>query len=306
MRAARTMKIFTREALKRKDIDTLKKHLRWKIGGYTVASTPMTTDNILFRAVRCDERPTTVRRISYPMPHHVTENGRLNRAGSPLFYCSRAAPSAFFEIHAKQGDTIALSRWRLTEPLWMRNLGYHAAALQRIGAPIEPRLRLVNAIPNETSANERLRRALSLACTEDVHPGEEYRYKLSIAINEWLFDGAGLMPTDYPDGPRDGRPAGTVYPAMRMRGIADNAALLPEFVDRYLRLDWVQWVLIEAASDKPPLCTVKHLATAREFPDGNIVWDETPMNARDGRGTISLEGDKWLSRNGYGEIYDIH
>jgi hypothetical protein len=37
-----------------------------------------------------------------------------------------------------------------------------------------------------------------------------------------------------------------------------------------------------------------------------IAWDETPMNARDGRGTISLEGNKWISRNGFGEVYDIH
>ena len=300
------MKLFTRDELKKKDIDTLKKHLRWKIGGYTVASIPMTTDNVLFRAVKCPRRPTTVRRISYPLPEHVTENGRLNRARTPLFYCSRGAPSAYFEIRAKQGDTIALSRWALTQQLWMRNLGYHPAALQRIGAPIEARMRLANPIPNEKPANERLRRALSLACTEDVRSGEEYRYKLSIAINEWLFDGAGLMPSDLPDGPRDGRPAGTVYPAMRMRGIADNIAILPEFVDRYLRLEFVQWVLIEAASDDPPSCTVKHLATARDFPDGNLVWDETPMSDRDRRGTIALEGNNWISRDGYGEIYDIH
>jgi hypothetical protein len=300
------MKLFTPEELKRKDIDTLKRQLRWRIGGYTVASMPLATDNILFRAVKCDQRPTTVRRISYPPPDHVREDGRLNRAGSPLFYCSAGAPSAYFEIRAKQGDTLALSRWKLTEQLWMRNLGYHPDALQRVGAPVEPRMRLANPIPNETRENERMRRALSLACTEDVRPGEEYRYKLSIAINEWLFDGAGPMPTDYPEGPRDPRPAGTVYPAMRMRGAADNVALLPEFVDRYLRLQSVQWVLIEATREEPPLCTVKHLATARDFPDGNIVWDETQMDERNGRGTIALEGDMWISRDGLGDVYDIN
>ena len=302
----RKMKIFMREEIQRKDIDTLKRHLRRKIGGYTVASTPLTTDNVLFRGVRCDDRPTLVKRISYPDPHFVTENGRLNRAGRPSFYCSRAAPSVLFEIHAKQGDRVALSRWKLAEPLWMRNLGYHSAALRRLGAPIAPRLRLVNPIPNETEENEQMRRALSLACTEDVRPGEEYRYKLSIAINEWLFDDAGLMPTDYPDGPRDGRAAGTAYPAMKMRGFADNLAIWPEFVDKYLRLELIQWVLIEQADEAHLLCTVKHLATAREFPDGNIVWDETPMDVRNGRGTVALEGDKWISRNGLGEVYDIH
>jgi hypothetical protein len=300
------MHLFTRDEIKRKDIDTLKKHLRWKLGGYTVASRPLLTDNTLFRAVICQERPTTVARISYPKPEHVTRDGRLNRKGVPIFYCSRAAPSTFFEMHAKEGDMVALSRWAILEPLWMRNLGYHAAALQRLGAPIEPRMHLVNPIRNEARENERMRKALSLACTEDVRSGEEYRYKLSIAINEWLFDGASPLPTNYPDGPRDGRVAGTVYPAMRMRGMADNVALWPEFVDRYLRLEWMQWVVIEAARDDPPLCTVKHLATAREFPDGNIVWDEAPMSDREGRGTIALEGNRWISRNGFGEIYDVH
>jgi hypothetical protein len=151
-------RLFSREQIRKRDIDTLKRQLREKLGGYIVASTPLTTENVLFRGVRCDQRPTTVSRISYPPAHCVTENGRLNRAGVPIFYCSRAAPSVFFEIHAKEGDTIALSRWIITEPLWMRNLGYHPDALRRMGAPIGPRSRLVNPIPNETKFNERLRR----------------------------------------------------------------------------------------------------------------------------------------------------
>jgi len=300
------LQLFSREQIKKRDIDTLKRQLRVKLGGYTVATIPMTTDNVLFRGVKCAERTTTVGRISYPPAHCVKENGRLNRAGKSIFYCSRAAPSVFFEIHAKQGDTIALSQWKITEPLWMRNLGYHAAALQRMGAPLGPGSRPVNPIPNETKFNERLRRALSLACTEDVHKGDEYRYKLSIAINELMFDGAEPMPTDYPDGPRDGHGAGTVYPAMKMRGLADNVAIWPEFVDRYLRIELVQWVLVEAANEQHSLYTVKHLATSREFPDRNIIWDETPIDERRGRGTIALENGRWISRNGLNDVYDIH
>lgn len=82
------MKLFTRDELQRKDIDTLKRHLRWKLGGYGVAINSITTDNALFRGVKCDERPTTVSRISYPPPHCVTKNGRLNRVGTSVFYCS--------------------------------------------------------------------------------------------------------------------------------------------------------------------------------------------------------------------------
>jgi hypothetical protein len=146
----------------------------------------------------------------------------------------------------------------------------------------------------------------SLACTEDVHKGDEYRYKLSIAINELMFDGAEPMPTDYPDGPRDGRAAGTVYPAMKMRGLADNVAIWPEFVDLYLRIELVQWELVEAADEQHSLYTVKHLATSREFPDGNIIWDKTPMDERRRRGTIALENGRWISRDGLNDVYDIH
>lgn len=157
------MKLFTREELERKDIDTLKRHLRWKLGGYGVAINSIRTDNLLFRGVKCDERPKTIGRISYPPAHCVTELGRLNRVGTSMFYCSRAGPSVYFELHAKKSDCIALSRWTLTEPLWMHHVGYHADALKRMGVPVAPRMRLAYPIPNETKFNERMRRALSLA-----------------------------------------------------------------------------------------------------------------------------------------------
>jgi hypothetical protein len=300
------MKLFTREELQRKDIDTLKRHLRQKIGGYGVAISNITTANLLYRGVKCDERPTKVSRISYAPAHCITKNGRLNRAGTSMFYCSRGAPAVFFEVHAKQGERIALSKWKITEPLWMHNVGYHADALERMGAPVGPRAQFVNPIPNETKFNERLRRALSLAFTENVSEKNEYRYKLSIAMNELLFDGAEPMRTDLPDGPRDHRAAGTVYPAMGMRGVADNVAIWPEFVDRYLRIQLVQWVLIETADEVRSCYTVQHLATAREFPDGNIVWDETPMAERTRRGTIALENGRWVSRDGLNQVYDLH
>jgi hypothetical protein len=51
-----------------------------------------------------------------------------------MFYCSAAAAAVFFELRAKKGDRIALSRWDVVEPLWMHNLGYHPVSLQRIGA----------------------------------------------------------------------------------------------------------------------------------------------------------------------------
>jgi hypothetical protein len=65
----------------------------------------------------------------------------------------------FYELRAKQGDQIALSQWEVAEPVWMHNLGYHEAALAKLGAPdIPARANTYDLIPNETVKNAQLRR----------------------------------------------------------------------------------------------------------------------------------------------------
>ncbi|MDB5605876.1 MAG: hypothetical protein JWP25_2776 [Bradyrhizobium sp.] len=59
-------KLFWRDQISRRDIDTLKRQLREKLGGYRVAINYPTWDNLLFRGVVCEERPQTIDRVSYP------------------------------------------------------------------------------------------------------------------------------------------------------------------------------------------------------------------------------------------------
>jgi hypothetical protein len=226
-----TLKLVSDSQIRDKDIDTLKRFIRYKLGGYRVAINEIPAGHQFFRGVLCEDRPSTIDRISYPPVERVTRLGRVNRPGTPMFYCSVAAAPVFYELRAKKGDLVALSRWEVVEPLWMHHLGYHQDALRRMGvADLTMRSRLTNPIPNETKENARLRRQLSLAFTEDIPDGKEYRYKQSIAINELLFDGASPLPAP-PDGPQSRRVASTAYPAMQMKGAADNAAIWPEFVD---------------------------------------------------------------------------
>jgi hypothetical protein len=301
------MRLFWREQIKRRDIDTLKGQLRAKLGGYRVAIKYITTDNVLFRGVVCNERPDTIDRISYPPPDMVAMLGRLNRVGQPVFYASRGAPAVYYEIHAKEGDRLAVSTWKLIEPLWMHNLGFHEQSLRRMGTPIAgPRKTFANPIPNESASNARLRRALSEAFTEDVPVGEEYRYKLPLAINELLFEGAAPLRTDVPNGPRSDKAAGTVYPAMRMRGAADNVAIRPEFVDRCLRIKFVSYVLVEAADANRLSYTVSSLAQSDTFQGKDIIWREGLTDERQRRGHITFENNQWVLRDGLNEIYEIH
>jgi hypothetical protein len=301
------MKLFWRDEIKRKDIDTLKRQLRRRLDDYTKDIGYITTENLLFRGVICAERPSIIDRISYPPAEKITRLGRLNRISQSMFYASKAAPAIFYEIHAKPGDRIALSTWELKDALWMHNLGFHTDSLKRMGAPVDgSRKRFANPIPNETEFNARLRRQLSEAFTEDVLDGEEYRYKLTIAINELLFDGAGPLPNDLPKGPRCDRVAGTVYPAMQMRGIADNVAIWPEFVDRFLRLKFVSYVLVEAADPERQSYTVSSLEMSDVFLDKEIIWRRGLTDERQRRGNIAFENGLWIQRDGLNQIYDIH
>ena len=93
---------FTFKQLKTMTIDALKANLRRRIGGYTVAIKDMPTKNKLFRGVFCDERPSSVDRISDPPPHLVLKPGRANRDHSSMFYGCVGAFPIFFEIHVKK------------------------------------------------------------------------------------------------------------------------------------------------------------------------------------------------------------
>ena len=301
------MKLFWREQIRERDIDTLKSQLRAKLGGYRVAINYLTTDNLLFRGVVWDEPPRFTKDVSYPPANLVSKNGRLNRIGQAMFYGSRGAPAVFYETHAKKGQRVAVSTWEIIEPFWMHNVGYHEDALQRIGAPLYgPRLKLAFPMANETRFNAQMRRQLSRAFTEDVEDGQEYRYKLSIAINELLFDGAEPLPTDIPDGPRCNRAGGTSYPAMQMRGAADNVAIWPEFVDRCLRLKSVSYGLVEAMDVKRQSYTVSSLAMCNEFSGNELIWRNGIADERRRRGHIAFENGHWVMRDGLNEIYDIH
>ncbi|WP_316158305.1 MULTISPECIES: hypothetical protein [unclassified Bradyrhizobium] len=300
-------KIFWREQILRRDIDTLKRQLRERLGGYRVAINYPTRDNLLFRGVVCDERPHTIDRISYPPADKVTKLGRLNRIGQPMFYSSRAAPAVYYEIHARPGQCIAVSTWEFIEPLWMHNLGYHADSVRRIGGAIDgQRGRLTNPIANETKFNAQLRRQLSEAFTEDVEEGQEERYKLPIAINELLFDDAGPLPTDVPDGPRCDEAAATVYPAMRMRGFADNIAIWPKFADRWLRLRAVSYVLVEAADATRSAYTISSIDMSEDVSGRELIWKGGVTDERRRRGHISFENGRWVQRDGLNEVYAVH
>ena len=53
-----------------------------------------------------------IRTYSYPSVNYCTKNGRANRHGKTVFYCSNKAFAAIFESKPKVGDTGYLSIWQ--------------------------------------------------------------------------------------------------------------------------------------------------------------------------------------------------
>jgi hypothetical protein len=119
-----------------------------------------------------------------------------------------------------------------------------------------------------------------------------------------LFDRAEPLPVR-PGGPRFDRVSGTVYPAMQMKGAADNVAVWQEFVDSCLRLKTARYVEIERAEEGKAY-TVLNLSIAHEFADGKIAWEDTSGPEEDRRSHIEYINEQWISRDGWGKIYDRH
>jgi hypothetical protein len=302
--------MFTESQLRKYDIDTLKWWLRFRLRGYVVAVKHITANTLVYLGVSCPVRPDTISRISYPPANRVTALQRLNREKQPRFYCGAAAQAVFFELHAKQGDLIALSEWEVTEPLWVHNLGYHPHALRRIGAQeqhISMRHELTHSIPNETRENEKLRRKVSETFTKDVRDGEEHRYKQSIAIIESMSEEVQLdFPDDDEELPKHKKIAGTVYPAMRLHGDADNLVLLPEFVDSSLRIRAVRYVRVEAAGEAMSSYTLLTIGFATMFSGDTIQWRAEIGTEDVRRSHIEFVNGHWVMRDGYNRIRDFH
>ncbi|WP_341702062.1 hypothetical protein [Ferrovibrio sp.] len=300
-------KFFRDDQLRRHDIDTLKKFLRRRLGGYVVALRYVQKDNWLYRAVRWKTPPPEVSMVSYPPAGIVRELGRLNRIGEPMFYCSRGQDPTLYEVNAKIGETFAISEWEMKEPLWMHNLGYHPVALGKLGphGSEEYRPFMRGIIPNEASRNEKIRRRMALDFTEVVSERDNYRYKQSIAINELLFDNAESIPS-HPDGPTIDEAVGTVYPSIKNRGAADNVAIRPKFVDSSLKLRTISFIRIEEVNPESDGYTYLQTHLAARFDGNKICWEELTSAAELRRRYIYRAGNHYILRDGLGNLIARH
>ena len=99
--------------------------------------------------------------------------------------------------------------------------------------------------------------------------------------------------------------AGTAHPAMGMRADADNAVLLPEFVDSSLRFKSVRYVHVEAADQTASAYTFLTVGTADMFAGDQIQWQENLGPEIRRRSYIGLGDGHWVLRDGLGAFQII-
>lgn len=294
--------------LRSASIDLLRERIDSLSIGHSFRMPLFSPDQVFWRAVKwgADQQPTHRFGLTYPPPRYVKSNGRLNRAGSSLFYGSSSATGCFYELDLAKGDHVGLSKWRTVKPLIFQFIGYGPGSFAGLASPRE----VPGWVTPLTEADVRLRNFLSTEFTKRVSVGSEHLYKLSIAIAESLIlsdiNVVGTLPAQLPV---DERPcfAGILYPSVQMQARSDNAALLPWAADEALQLEFAEWMRVD---DRPDATTLDFttLDFANSFrADGSIEWKgRLPQLTVPAGGTltVSLEDSRYVVRNEAGTIVE--
>ena len=214
-------------------LEEIKIRVRELIRGVVFVAPTIQPGTILYRARVFDtaKPPELLSYIAAPPPAKITKCQRCNRAGQSMFYATSGKPAAIMECHGQPDQYIALSKWRITQPVKLSQVGYTKTALWRMGAK---RQHPNWSPPKETEANKIVREFLASAFIVDVPEWREEWYKLTGAITEILIDNLEI--------------GGLIYPTIAMSARADNVALKPQFVSTGLAFVNVQYMVVRKRS----------------------------------------------------------
>ena len=273
------------------DIDVIKDRLFILFKGY-VHITPKDPYRSIYRGVPWPTKPNYISDLSYPKPEYVKSYGRVNRPNESIFYGSTSIQAIFHELKLKPGDKVALSKWQIQKPMFLNNIGYTYKCFKKLRSKRNlPSWSAIKA--NDTNKDEiniKVREYFSNEFTKNIPQGQEYLYKVSIAIAEKHF--------------RNNIFNGLLYPSIVMNAEADNIALKTNFVDEYLAIEKVIYVKV-IDIDKNNEYRYEVLTHAEEFTkSGEINWAQKWMMNDNNVLIFKVENDRWVARDERGNIVD--
>jgi len=190
----------------------------------------------------------------------------------------------FFECFVKTGDKFILSQWKTVSRLLVNNIGY----LNDNIMGLQPK-----SLDELKEANRLIRNFIDEEFTKNVNEGEEYLYKITIALAEKHFS--------------DDIFNGLLYPSIAIEGRSDNLALKPHYVDKNLMIERVEFIKIISVKDFEYKIKVLDLATSFGK-DGSIEWKGRPgkwyLKKKGDELILSVENGRWVARDKEGKIVE--
>lgn len=242
--------------LNRADLERLEYSYVLDLVGNLIIGVPLTAtklhkDTTFYRGVRHEDKPNAVSYISYPRKCRVKDYQRCNKPMNPMFYCSADPVAIYYEIQAKPGDKVYLSKWSLKDTF----------VLNQIAPNDEPERH------GEHALRDTVLTFLETKFMHPVHDTFSSQYKITAAVAEVL----GCGDTKIENPPTSGlRIGGISYPSVAHPMRAQNMALLPNIVDQYLHLESIDEFTIDSAT--PERFAGRYTDFASDFPDGHILW----------------------------------
>jgi hypothetical protein len=228
------------------------------------------------------------KRLWYPPEELVTNLGRLNAKGESVFYCAPTREIAAFETRPQVGDWITLlaadKRERL-RPLQIIPLGLEqctSPVLKAIGyKPVRHDPPIRDSLGSENNYRKwcKVDDFLGELLTQAVSPGEEDRYKATIALAKAMHRFPGVD--------------GFAYPSIATERQGVNLCLTTAAADSHLQPLSCHVFRIDAPMAPPWVFATSYIASSSSIaPDWTITWqhhDEGPADAA----KLSVGGADW-------------
>jgi hypothetical protein len=248
-------------------INVFKQQLSQLIQGYSCITISIDAPYI-FRARKTNPERlfSQVTELWYPPADKILRYGRLNNIGSSLFYSADTEDTALYEMRPQVGDLYTILRCRLKDPgiiPHVMELGI-AERSSQYDHPLRHSI-LENTVAGREflrdegniKSNLAIRTFLAKEFTRIVEPGNEFEYKITIALAEILMD--------------SDRIDGVCYPSIATK-TGSNLTLKPTSVDRLYEAD-DSWVLRIEQDLRPQGFQVLCVAKAKSISsDGAIKW----------------------------------
>ncbi len=213
------------------DIDNIKELLKLLFTGYALSTPFFDPGLILFRGIKYSDKPLNISFLSYRKVGAA--QGRANRKNEPLFYCATMREIPFFELDAKPGDKLVISKWKTTKPLPVNNIGYTEEVFNELNSNRENQKWNKNEKLHQEVVNEEniiVQNFLASRFSQLVPKDNTELYKLTIAIAEKHYVADIFQ--------------GLLYPTISMKANGDNFAIRPLFIENggleFLEAEWIE------------------------------------------------------------------